>query len=148
MYPYGYYSILHLRMCRAKTIEQAFIIVSRQTFELGQRLSPQGAKVSSLLFGQDIQLCRLCNNTSLHASWTFPQTRWHGNQYQHCSNTNTLTHLRCLEPTALGMQGYQDPKVSVILNWVEEGDQEENRWEMLFHVGWNGIRCLVCKTTL
>lgn len=40
----------------------------------GPSLSPNWAEVSTCLLGQDIQLCRPCNNTALHASGASPQT--------------------------------------------------------------------------
>lgn len=46
------------------------------------------------------------------------------------------------------MRGDQDLTVSVTLNWVEEGPHEENRWEMLIHVGWYALRFLVGKARL
>lgn len=64
----------------------------------GPCLSPHWAEVLTRLFGQDTQLCRPCNITTRHASWTSPPTWYHGNRRQQCSNINTLTLFRCLEP--------------------------------------------------
>lgn len=65
------------------------------------------------------------------------------------THTHTLTRLRCLAPTTRGTRRDQNPKGGVTLNWVDEGEHEGNRWEMLFLVGWyNVIISLVGKATL
>lgn len=53
------------------------------------------------------------------------------------------THINTAQTQTL-----QDLKCSVTLNWAEEGQHEENRWEMLFHVRGYAIRSLVGKATL
>lgn len=42
------------------------------------------------------------------------------------AQTHTLTLFRCLQPNIQRMCGDQDLKVSVTLNWLKEGEREEN----------------------
>lgn len=67
------------------------------------------------------------------------------------NRAQTQTHLHFLDasnPPLRECGGDQDLTVSVTLNWVEEGLHEENRWEMLIHVGWHALRFLVGKARL
>lgn len=111
-------SILPLRKSDAKPAKRAFIILSTPTFELGKCLSPHWAEMSTILFGRTSS----CADPLLTPRCTLSGhpllMRCHGNRHQHCSNTNTLTRLGCLE--ADHIQGDQDLKCSVTWNWVEE----------------------------
>lgn len=111
----------------------------------GQSLSPNWAEVSALLVGQ------LCTPQAYHTQHNSPpghppQALCHGNGYQQRSNTNThtLIFFRCLQPNIQGMCEDQDLKVSVTLNWLEEGERDEN----IYSGGVLGGTILLCWVKL